>query len=174
MSLKKSDIGYKIRRIASQINLRGLFEKDSKDLLAFYCTIYADDFTEADYLERGDGLSLKECLQALEFLIGPKENRDNQNLRLLSLVGEFICRRLLFVTKDRCLGLGSKAAKPGDIVTILLRGKTTFILRLADNKYYRVIGEVYYYRFIDAKALLGPLPTGFQLVAKLEEKTDRY
>jgi hypothetical protein len=48
-SATNSNIGHEIRRIASWINLQGLFEKDSKDLLAFCRTICADQFAEAYY-----------------------------------------------------------------------------------------------------------------------------
>jgi hypothetical protein len=78
------------------------------------------------------------------------------------------------VTKDRCLGLGPRAAKCGDIVAVLFGGKSAFILRPADGKYYHVVGEACCHGFMDAQALLGPLPSKFQLVIKLEEKTKVY
>jgi hypothetical protein len=64
-SATKTDIVHEIRRIASWINLPGPFERDSKDLIAFCRTICADSFAEVYHLQRGDKLSLKECLQKL-------------------------------------------------------------------------------------------------------------
>jgi len=167
----KTDIGHEIRRIASWINLRGPLEKDSKDLLTFCRTIFADEFAEIFHPQRSDELSLKECLQALRFLLGLEENVDDWNMSFLGIVGQYVYGRSFFVTKDGSLGLSPKAAKPGDIVTVLLGGETAFILRPADDGYYQVVGEAYCYGFMDAEALLGPLPGRFQLVKKREEKT---
>jgi hypothetical protein len=171
-SVTQSEIIHEIRRIASWINLRGPFEKDSKDLLAFCRTIYANQFAEGEHPQRSDMLGLKECLQALRFLLGFEGTITAWNERFLRVVGRTICGRSFFVTKDGCLGLGPGAAKPGDIVTVLLGSQTTFILRPADGRQYQVIGEAYCHGFMDAEALLGPLPGRFQLVRKIEEKTD--
>jgi hypothetical protein len=170
----KTDIGHEIRRIASWINLRGPFEKDSKDILAFCRTICTDSFAEAYHPPRGNPLSLKECLQALRFLLGLEGNVDGWNMRFLAFVGQNVCGRSFFVTKDGCLGLGPRAAKPGDIVAVLFGGPAAFILRPAHSGHYQVVGEAYCHGFMDAEALLGPLPGRFQLVMKLEEKTNRY
>jgi hypothetical protein len=75
-------------------------------------------------------------LQALRFLLGLEGNVDGWNRRFLGLIGSYICGRLFFITKDGRLGLGPRAAKPGDIVTVLLGGETAFALRPADNGYY--------------------------------------
>jgi hypothetical protein len=170
----KTDIGHEIRRISSWINLRRPFEKDDKDLLAFCRIICADEFAETRDPQRKDQLSLKESLQALRFLLGFEGSLDHWNMRFLALVGQSICGRSFFVTKDGCLGLGPKAAKPGDIVTVLLGGKGSFVMRPADGGYYQFVGVAYCHGFMDAEALLGPLLGCFQLVMKLDEKTNTY
>jgi hypothetical protein len=129
----KTDIGYEIRRISSWINLRRPFEKDDKDLLALCHTISADEFAETHDPQRKNQLSLKESLQPLRFLLGLEGSLDDWNIRFLALVGQSICGRSFFVPKDGCLGLGSKAAKPGDIVTVLLGGKGSYVMRPADG-----------------------------------------
>ncbi|PMD17916.1 hypothetical protein NA56DRAFT_648340 [Hyaloscypha hepaticicola] len=169
---KKTDIGHEIRRIASWINLQGPFEKDSKDLLAFCRTICADQFAEAEHPPRSDQLSLKECLQALRFLLGPEGNVDDWNIGFLATVGPYVCGRSFFVTKDGCQGLGPRAAKPGDIVTVLLGGPSAFILRPVDGGQHQLIGNAYCHGLMGAEALLGPLPERFRAVAKLEEKSN--
>lgn len=173
-SATKADIGHEIRRIASWINLRGPFGKDSKDLLAFCRTIHAEQFAEAEHPQRSEGLSLKECLQALSFLLGLEGNVDSWNMRLLGIVRQNICGRTFFVTKDGRLGLGPKGAKPCDIIALLLGGGTAFVLRPTDGGYYQLVGEAYCHGFMDAEALLGPLPGKFQLVMKLDKKSNNY
>ncbi|PVH79302.1 HET-domain-containing protein [Cadophora sp. DSE1049] len=172
-SARKTDIGHEIRRIA-RIHLRGPFEEGSKDLLAFCRTICADQFAEALHPQRSDGLSLEECVKALRFLLGHEENIDSWNMGFLALAGRYVCGRSFFVTKDGCLGLGPRAAEPGDIVTVLLGDQAAFILRPADGRQHQVVGEAYCYGFMDGEAFLGPLPGRLQLVLKLEEKTDIY
>jgi hypothetical protein len=151
-----------------------MFEIYSKDLLAFCRTICADQFAEAYYPQRSDLLSLGECLQALRFLLHLEEDVDSWNMRFFGLVDELIRGRSFFVTKDGCLGLGPRAAKPGDIITVLLGGSTAFVLRPTDDGYHQLVGEAYCHGFMDAEAVLGPLPERFQLVGKLEEKTNNY
>jgi hypothetical protein len=107
-------------------------------------------------------------------LLGLEENVDSWNIRFLANVGQYLCGRSFFVTKDGCLGLGPRAAKPGDIVTVLLGGRTAFILRPADDGYYQVVGAALCHGFMDAEVLLGPLPGRFQCVIKLEKKTNNH
>jgi hypothetical protein len=173
-SATKTDIGHEIRRISFWINLRGPFEKDNKDLLAFCRTICADEFADLYHPQRSDYLSMKECLQALRILLGSEGNVNGWNMRFLALVGRLICGRSFFITKDGCLGLGPRAAKPGDIATVLLGSPTAFILRPADGGQHQVVGEAYCHGFMTAEALLGPPPRGLELVLKLEEKTNIY
>lgn len=126
------------------------------------------------YPQRSDYLSMKECLQVLRILLGSEGKVDCWNMRLLALVGRFVCGRSFFVTKDGCLGLGPRAARLGDIVTVLLRSPTAFILRPADGGQHQVVGEAYCHGFMGAEALLGPLPGRFELALRLEGKTNIY
>jgi hypothetical protein len=80
---------------------------------------------------------------------------DELEHEILTLVGQLVRGRSFFVTKDGCLGLGPRAAKPGDIVTVLLGGQTAFVLRPTDDEYYQVVGEAYCHGFMDAEAVIG-------------------
>jgi len=166
-----TDIAHEIRRISSWINLQAPFKEHDENLIAFCRTICADNFADGAYPLRGDRLSLKECLQDLCFVLGLQGNMDSWNRRFLSDVGSYIRGRAFFVTKDGCLGLGPKGARPGDTVAVLLGGAAAFILRPVDGGHHQLEGEAYYHGFMDAEALLGPLPGNFQLLRKFEEKS---
>jgi hypothetical protein len=112
--------------------------------------------------------------KALRLLLELEGYVDGWNTRFIALAGQRVCGRSFFVTRDRCLGLGPRAAKSGNIVTVLLGGSTAFILRPADFGYSQFVGEAYCHGFMDGEALLGPLPERFQLVRKLEENTNTH
>jgi hypothetical protein len=169
-----TDIAHEIRRAASWLNLQAPFEEHKKDLSAFCRTICADNFAEGAYPQRGDRLSWEGCLQALCYVLGPQGNMDSWNGTFLGLVGSYIFGRAFFVTKDGSLGLGPKETRPSDIVTVLLGGNTAFILRPADGEQHQIVGEAYCHGSMDAEGLLGPLPEKFQLLKKLEEKSNTY
>lgn len=64
----------------------------------------------------------------------------------------FFCRclkdrtgRTLFITSTGMLGLGPKVALPGDIVVVLHGASVPFVLRPADNGFWRLVGECYLY-----------------------------
>jgi hypothetical protein len=173
-STATTDIAHEIIRIASWLNLQAPFEEHNQDFVAFCRTICADDFSEQFYPQRADRLSLKGCLQDLCFVLGLQGNMDSWNRRFLKLVQHYICGRAFFITKDGRMGLGPKGTKPGDIVTVLLGGATAFALRPADDVQHQLVGEAYCHGFMDAEALLGPLPEKFQFLAKFEEKSNVY
>lgn len=51
--------------------------------------------------------------------------------------------RLFFISEEGYMGLGPPSTRPGDLVCVLLGGKTPYVLRPDGKGYYRLIGECY-------------------------------
>jgi hypothetical protein len=62
--------------------------------------------------------------------------------------------RTLFATKSGYMGIGDNALEPGDLVCVLLGGRTPYILRPAEGRKYRFIGECYLHGIMYGEALI--------------------
>lgn len=72
--------------------------------------------------------------------------------------------RSLFRNTDGSFGLSPEAAKPGDIISVVLGLGSLLILRPMGNNTYKIVGEPYYHGAMNGEALLGPLPDSFTAI----------
>tara|TARA_R110002060_G_scaffold13940_3_gene19670 strand:- start:215 stop:442 length:228 start_codon:yes stop_codon:yes gene_type:complete len=71
----------------------------------------------------------------------------------------------MFVTLKGFIGLAPWNAKQGDIVSVLLGGCTTFLLRkIAGTDLYNLVGEAYVYGITGGELLSGQTGTGYMQV----------
>lgn len=61
--------------------------------------------------------------------------------------------RTLFATENGYLGLGDNALEPGDLVCVLLGGRTPYVLRPAGGNKYKFLGECYLHGIMYGEAL---------------------
>jgi hypothetical protein len=80
--------------------------------------------------------------------------------------------RAIFITYGH-LGIGTKAAQPGDIVTAILGCPSAMILRPTKDNRFRVVGEALCHGFMDGEGLLGSLPDGIERVRQWNEEIHR-
>ena len=83
--------------------------------------------------------------------------------------------RSFFTTYDGSIGLAPIATQPNDEVCILLGCQSPLVLRPCGDGYYKVVGECYIDGFTNGAAVLGPLPSNWQLVGRyFEEYLDHH
>ena len=90
-------------------------------------------------------------------------------------VASKISGRSFFTTDDGYIGLAPIATKPNDEVCILLGCRSPLVLRPCGDGYHKVVGDCYIDGLMDGAALLGPLPSNWQLVRRyFEEHSIHY
>jgi len=105
-----------------------------------------------------DALNFRLDLESLKCHL----TRENDRILLFLIV--YCQERCLFKSLNGRLGRGPKAARAGDIITVVLGLSCPLILRPTNDNKFRVVGEAYYNSVMDGEALLGPLPDGIERV----------
>ena len=86
-----------------------------------------------------------------------------------------VCRnRNFFVTTEGSVGIGPPAARPGDIVCVLLGCYSTILLRQTNDNNYQVVGQSYVSGVHAGEALLGPLPEYLRPVRHYNEDVKTF
>ena len=82
--------------------------------------------------------------------------------------------RVLFRSWEGHVGMAPQAARPGDIVTVLLGANFPVILRPNRRGQHQTIGACYFEGFMEGKALLGPYPGNYRAVYWLDRAVGHY
>ena len=92
-------------------------------------------------------------------------------MRLLEAFHSRARGRTFFFTEEGYIGLAPKAAQRNDVVVLVLGCQAPMILHPRHDKQYIVVGECYVHGMMTGEILLGPLPTGWQLVHRTDEQS---
>jgi hypothetical protein len=98
------------------------------------------------YIERVDG-------SIIPMPFGSECPETTMAARYLHVLKYVTNHNRLFTTRKGHLGLGPKAMKEGDIVTVLFGGNIPFVLRPVGDEHYRLVGECYFHSVMEGQAI---------------------
>ena len=142
-----------------------------------YTNDYMDSFADAN---PGSNLIRREARLALVCALHRRWGRLTRRKRVRSSTWtwwhrfhypwwalKYTCsgRSLLLLESGR-LGLGPDNTMPGDRVSLLLGFSNAMILDAAESGKYKAVGEAYIDGYMQAEALLGPLPDSTEMLMK--------
>ena len=165
-----------IRRVAPRV--LKLYGDHSLDI--YLKTLLCEMYDTYGHLIAGNLVpSSEESKDILRSVLGLDEMPVNwpvNHRRFLDHAGLLTNCRSFFWTEDGRIGLGPEIAKATDEVVVIAGCHSPMILRPSHNGNgrYQVVGECFVHNLMDAEALLGPLPTGYQRVGMPDTASIRY
>lgn len=176
----KEEIVREAQRVLQKLKLQDLHGQSNqklRNLCRVLCSNHLSDFyspPDRNYssLAQAEEFVKRVLLHPTEDLEGVLSSSSQDERLLLEPLMAFGSGRNLFKCLDGRVGLGPRAASPGDKVVIWLGCSFAMILRPAQGGCYRVVGEAYCEGLMDGAALMGPLPEHFEMVSRYNERRE--
>ena len=135
-------------------------------------TLCCKDFAESYIPYARDLPNTKESQKYVRALMDSQRlvEYDKYNDRVSGLMKG----RALFQTRNGRIGMGPRSIRAGDQACIVLGCHSLLIVRSNDAQTYKVVGECYIDGFMEGEALLGAVPSNWQLVNRHLPDLDFY
>lgn len=171
-----SNVIDQLTRLSSEIGREELYQWGGRMQEVFVRTLIVDKFAEHYYPHNPVHPFVETISEEFgTYMSTHKQGVSETKPRSYNLEAYFRNCRVtlagtsLYRSKAGNLGLCPVYTQIGDILVLLVGCQTPLILRPQVGNTFLVVGEAYCHGFMNGESFLGPLPTGVQVVTKLDK-----